>query len=370
MNSGERKQWFAPGSAVGDDRQEVTSGAITEPQPLRLGRQRQPADKAGRLPEEAAGTRAAAAPKERGVSRPAPAIKESGNVAEEAETEATAGPSSKRGSLLLAGLLVITVLFSLILLPPIEAALQLPPSTAQSRPSANQASSAGQAATPSASRGSQVTASPTALPAGMSLLAADTFQRPDQRSWGRATDGHPWQGDARLGTIFAVSHHQGQLSNGQGAYNAILGPTFSDGEVFFTGAINRFQQANLGAVLRWMDTNNWYKAYIDGGQLVLLKSSGGMQTRLASVPFTAQANRFYSLRFRIQGDMLQARAWLAGTPEPSQWQVSARDDTFQSGFGGLRLVLAAGSVITISAFQALALTGSSPAASPTERPVA
>ncbi|MBE3567164.1 MAG: hypothetical protein IMW90_15710 [Thermogemmatispora sp.] len=368
MNSGERKQWFAPGTASGDDRQEVTtiSGTITEPQPLRLGRQRQPADRVRRPPEEAAGVRAAAASKEREVSRPAPAIRESDSAAEKAEMGATARPSSEGGVLLLAGLLVVTVLFSLILLPPIEAALQLPPSTAQSRPSTNQTGPADQAATSSSSSGSPVTASPTALPAGMSLLAADTFQRPDQRSWGTATDGHPWQGDARLSAIFAISHQQGQLSNGQGAYNAILGPAFSDGEVFFTGAINRFQQANLGAVLRWMDTNNWYKAYIDGSQLVLLKSSGGMQTRLASVPFTAQAQRFYCLRFRIQGDRLQARAWLAGTPEPSQWQVSVRDDTFQSGFGGLRLVLAPGSVITISAFQELALTTSSPAARPAQ----
>ncbi|WP_052890046.1 hypothetical protein [Thermogemmatispora carboxidivorans] len=365
MNSGERKQWFAPGSVFGEDRQGVTtiSEAATEPQPLRLGRQRQPVE--GR---EAT----AAAFRERGGPRPAPARQESGSPAGEAETATKSSLLSERASLLFAGLLLITVLYSWILLPPIEAALQLSPSNsnAQMEQSINQAQPARKTATPSAaSSGPQGTASPTALPAGLSLLAADTFHRPDQRGWGTASDGHSWQGDARLGSIFAVSHQQGQLSNGQGAYNAILGPTFSDGEVIFTGAINRFQQANLGAVLRWMDTNNWYKAYIDGSQLVLLKSSGGMQTRLAAVPFSAQANRFYSLRFRIQGDRLQARAWLAGTPEPSQWQVSARDSTFQSGFGGLRLVLAQGSVISISTFQELALSTSSPASSSAQRSV-
>ncbi|WP_069804002.1 hypothetical protein [Thermogemmatispora onikobensis] len=375
MNSGERKQWFAPDSAFGEDRLGVTtiSEAVTEPQPLRLGRQRQAAAGKTERPPVEGREATAAASRERGVPRPAPARQESGSTAGEAETATKARPLSERGSLLFTGLLLITVLYSWILLPPIEAALRLSPpgSNAQTRQSASQAQPAGKTATPpAASSGSQATASPTALPADLSLLAADTFHRPDQRGWGTASDGHPWQGDARLSSIFAVSHQEGQLSNGQGAYNAILGPTFSDGEVFFTGAINRFQQANLGAVLRWMDTNNWYKAYIDGRQLVLLKSSGGMQTRLASVPFSAQANRFYSLRFRIQGDRLQARAWLAGTPEPSQWQVSARDSTFQSGFGGLRLVLAQGSAISISTFQELALTTSSPASGPTQRPVA
>ncbi|MBX5448624.1 hypothetical protein [Thermogemmatispora sp.] len=355
MNSSKNQQRIIP-TRTGDDRQGAvaTSETTPEPQPLRLSRQRLPG-KASRSYQGVAATEGG-----RGESRAAPAV--SSQQATDESTDTARLPLGS-GSLLLAGLLIVTVLFSVTLLPSIETALQLPAHSAASSQSTGQPSAlgTGQRGTLSVSPGQQG-ATPTALPGGMSLLATDTFHRPDQRGWGAASDGHLWQSDARLSAIFSISHQQGQLVGGQGAYNAILGPAFSDGEVFFTGAINSFQQANLGAVLRWMDTNNWYKAYLDGSQLVLLKSSGGMQTRLAAVPFAAQANRPYHLRFRIQGDQLQARAWLAGTPEPTQWQVSARDDSFQSGFGGLRLVLAPATVITISAFQELALASSAAAA--------
>jgi hypothetical protein len=281
-----------------------------------------------------------------------------GTASDQAAERMTASVSIEGGGLLLAGLLIATLLYALIVLPPIEAALTSLGETALSEQLPNP--TGGTATPPPAVSSGRQQATPTALPAGMSYLATDNFQRPDQRGWGTTSDGHSWQADARQGAIFAIRHQQGQLSNGQGAYNAILGPTFSDGEIFFTGAISSFQQANLGSVARWMDTNNWYKAYLDGSQLVLLKSSGGMQTRLAAVPFAAQANRFYNLRFRVQGDRLAARAWPVGTAEPSQWQVSARDETFQSGFGGLRLVVTSTTTITISAFQELALTASSP----------
>nr|BBH92867.1 hypothetical protein KTA_10660 [Thermogemmatispora argillosa] len=364
MDSAEYRPRLPTTQAGGDAHREVAAASprdtIPGPQPLRLSRQRLSA-KASRSYE---GRAAAAATQGRqGASRAIPAVS-SRQVADEAvatEPAATVRLSTgplRSGSLLLAGLLIVTVLFSLTLLPPIEAALQLPAESTQlSQPvKPSGAPDKGQGTTPSVSPGAPAT--PTALPVGMSLLAQDTFHRPDQRGWGTASDGHAWQGDARLSKAFAISNQQGRLAGGQGAYNAILGPTFSDGEVFFTGAISSFQQANLGAVLRWMDTNNWYKAYLDGTQLVLLKSSGGMQTRLAAVPFAAQANQLYSLRFRVQGDHLEARAWPAGRPEPAQWQVSARDDTFQSGFGGLRLVLAPTTVITISTFQELALATS------------
>jgi hypothetical protein len=230
--------------------------------------------------------------------------------------------------------------------PAMEAALTLPPPLAAPGRHSDLPGGQARAATPQSVTGT--------LPAGLSMLAEDTFQRADQVTWGMASDGHRWQGDAASSSVFSINNHQGRLSNGEGAYNAILGPTFSNGEILFTATISRFQQSNLGAVLRWMDGNNWYKAYIDGSQLVLLKSSGGMQTRLAAVPFTAQANRFYNLRFHIQGTTLEARAWPAGMREPGVWMVIAHDDTFQSGFGGLRLVTAPGIVITIASFQEMA----------------
>ncbi len=257
---------------------------------------------------------------------------------------------------MLLGMLVSATLLSIIALPSIEAALTLPvaASPAPGRPASGPAATA--TSLPTRDSVGSMPAGMTRQPGDGVLLALDSFQRADQSAWGTASDGHRWQADATDGAIFSIANHQGRIANGKGAYNAILGPTFSAGEVFFTGSISRFQQANLGAVLRWVDANDWYKAYIDGSQLVLLKSNGGMSTRLAAVAFVARAGGTYSLRFRISGDLLQARAWPAGSPEPARWMVSAHDTSLQSGFGGLRLFTAPGIVIHISAFAEMLVT--------------
>ncbi len=41
-------------------------------------------------------------------------------------------------------------------------------------------------------------------------------------------------------------------------YNAVLGPVATDSEVIFSGSLNSFQYANLGAALHWKDTNVWW----------------------------------------------------------------------------------------------------------------
>ena len=179
----------------------------------------------------------------------------------------------------------------------------------------------------------------------------DTFQRADSPLWGTASDGQKWGADANTSPNFAIQTKSGRITQGNGVYNAILGPRVADADVVFSGSLSKFQpNDNIGAVLRWTDTNNLYKAYIDGSNLVLLKIVAGNMTTLAAVPFLATANTSYSLHFRAVGSQLMARVWQSNQVEPATWMVQTSDTALTSGFGGIRVVIRDGNNATITAF--------------------
>jgi hypothetical protein len=183
-------------------------------------------------------------------------------------------------------------------------------------------------------------------------IAQDTFQRNNQLLWGTASDGNRWAGDANAVQAFSIQQHSGQIATSKGALNAVLGPVNANEQVVSTVSINRFSDgtANIGVVLRWSDANDWYKAYINGTQLILLKSVAGKQTQLQTISFVAQAGQKYTLRFQCNGAQLLVKAWMDGQAEPQQWMIDVADNTLQSGRAGLRAVLVAGTVIRITKF--------------------
>lgn len=186
------------------------------------------------------------------------------------------------------------------------------------------------------------------------LIAQDTFQHHDRLFWGRASDGHAWGGDANVARTFSIDEQYGIVSHGGTNYSAVLGPSVANAEVVFSGSISAFKDTNIGAVLRWSDGNNWYKAYIDGQQLVVQKKLQGRTVILGHYMFPASARHMYNLRFRVDGNVLRARAWSTGSPEPSRWFVTATDNTFKHGFCGLRMLVQNGAVASIASFKAFA----------------
>ncbi len=258
------------------------------------------------------------------------------------------------------GLLVVVGVVSAFFSPGIEAALTLPspkpPTLATGKtPPVGMTQTVGAlqaTVTLAPTVAATATQVPVATPKPAGPLAQDTFQRPNQMFWGTATNGQIWRGDAQSSPSFMIVGHMGQV-NGSGTFNALLGPRSTNEEVVFSGSMSRYGPFNMGAVLRWTDANNWYKAYIDGSQLVLLKRAAGVTTRLNSVPFAAATGKQYSLRFRAAGSMLMARVWPTGAAEPTNWLVTASDTSntvLTSGFGGLRLFLVSGAVATITMF--------------------
>ena len=192
----------------------------------------------------------------------------------------------------------------------------------------------------------------SAPPPPGTTLALDTFQRANQSLWGTASDGHTWAGEANNSTLFSINNNTGQVSGGTGAHNAVLGPATSNAEVLFTGSVTTFSGANIGAVLRWADTNNWYKAYLDGAHLVLQKKVNGTATTISSVPFAATAGTTYSLRFQAIGTTLNVKAWPSSSTEPTAWTITAADSSLTTGNCGLRMQLATGVTVTYTSFLA------------------
>ncbi|MBV8695480.1 MAG: hypothetical protein JO125_11165 [Chloroflexi bacterium] len=184
-------------------------------------------------------------------------------------------------------------------------------------------------------------------------LAQDTFQRANQPLWGTASDGRMWDGDANTMQTFSIVGHSGQIGNGSGTFNAVLGPAIADSEVLLSGSMSQFHadMVNIGAVLRWSDGNNWYKALLDGTHLIVLKRLKGATTQLGSVLFAAQDGVVYSIRFRAVGATLFAKAWPSNTTEPVGWAIAVNDLSFTTGQSGIRVLLQTGSTVTISAFR-------------------
>ncbi len=196
--------------------------------------------------------------------------------------------------------------------------------------------------------------SPTASPTPGATLAHDTFRRANQTYWGTASDGQIWGGDANSSNVFSIAGDTGQLANGNTSYSAVLGPVTTNAQVSFSGSMSSFNNTNIGALLRWTDGNNWYKAYIDGANLVIQKKVNGSTMVLNETAFAAQSGISYTLRFSVAGSALSAKAWQVGSSEPGNWMATATDSTFQSGYCGLRILVQNGTVAQITAFTAIA----------------
>lgn len=187
------------------------------------------------------------------------------------------------------------------------------------------------------------------------VIADDTFHRANQSLWGTASDGNIWKGDANTQKVFSIMNNLGVIGNGYDTHSAIIGTVVKNAQIVFSGSMSSFANTNLGGVLRWTDANNWYKAYIDGGNLFIQKRVAGTITTLRSKPFPATINTNYTIRFQVVGNVLMAKAWKTGTAEPTTWIVTATDNSLTSGYCGLRTLIQTGKTAYYSSFTATSL---------------
>lgn len=194
---------------------------------------------------------------------------------------------------------------------------------------------------------------PTQGTGGGNVLARDTFQRANQAFWGSSSDGRQWSGDANTHKAFSIVNAAGQISGAGGSLQAILDVNSNDADLLITGSVNLFENngdVNLGSVLRWKDADNWYKVLINGSKLQLLRDFQGTVTSLATQPFSARGGTSYSIRFRVLGSNLFAKAWPSAQAEPDKWMLRVVDTTLTGGVSGVRVLLAANTVVRITSF--------------------
>lgn len=194
---------------------------------------------------------------------------------------------------------------------------------------------------------------PTPTATTLPILAQDTFQRPDQALWGRASDGQSWESDANVqAQSFFIARSQGVIMHAKGTFNAILGPVSSNVEVTASGSVSRFGagQVNFGVVVRWTDSKNWYKALINGTQFVVLKRVKGVTTQLSAQPFAAQGSKLYTLRLQAIGAVFLAKVWSSATMEPPGWMVNVTDTALTTGQGGVRVLVQNDVIVHLAAF--------------------
>jgi len=146
----------------------------------------------------------------------------------------------------------------------------------------------------------------------------------------------------------------GLVTAANGTFTALLGPRLANAELMVTLSISQFNgENNMGAVLHWEGARHWYKIYLDGESLVLIKRDAAQTLQLGSVPFPAQPGIRYSLLAQVRGTVFLAKVWPADSQEPSGWELHVADPsaTWLSGYGGVRMYyLSRGSVTTTVAF--------------------
>lgn len=197
---------------------------------------------------------------------------------------------------------------------------------------------------------------PIPSPTPGTVLGQDSFQRSDQAEWGTASDGQFWGSAANNAPAFSIKNNTGQILTSGTAdnYGATLGLASANADVVLSGSMSAFTSANMGVVVRWQDRTNFYKAQLNGKRLQLAKRVHGAAINLGSVAFVASAGTSYTLRFRVVGTTLSAKAWQTGTPEPTNWMVSATDTSFAFGYCGLQVYGPGGITVGITGFQATA----------------
>jgi PKD repeat protein len=171
------------------------------------------------------------------------------------------------------------------------------------------------------------------------VLAADAFGRTVANGWGTADTGGAW---TITGTAsqFKTTGSTGQITTPAGATRtAVLGNVLAtDSDSVVTVSLDKLPDVgsmyvNLGA--RQIGTSGYRaKLKVDPSgaiTMTLVRTINNADTTLATTTFpagTLTAGAKLQVRLQAQGTApttLRARAWLAGTTEPTTWQLTTTD---------------------------------------------
>lgn len=158
-------------------------------------------------------------------------------------------------------------------------------------------------------------------------LAADTASRLNVGSgFGTSPTGMTYV-QAGTGTTNLTSNEL-QIQNTTGDVHMQAGSltgTDEEGVVRFSLSASTI---SAGLELRYNSVNSFYRFSASTTTLTLLKKSASLSVTLATASMALSTGVFYFMRFRVTGSSpvsLLARVWLAGTAEPTTWNVTGVD---------------------------------------------
>jgi len=180
-------------------------------------------------------------------------------------------------------------------------------------------------------------------------LASDTFERTVSNGWGSADIGGAWTPVGGTSN-FSVGGHVGSITLPNVAASPVAKLAVPSTNNDQTVRISLSKLANGGGTTidvgsRSVDQNAYRLriAVASNGRvtLKLIRTLGGADTQLSSVLLpsgtTLTTTNQLQVRFQTQGTgptTLRARAWLVGAYEPTGWQTSATDATWElQGYG-------------------------------------
>jgi PKD repeat protein len=186
-------------------------------------------------------------------------------------------------------------------------------------------------------------------PVGPSVLASDDFQRTVTGGWGTAVKGGAWTGTG-TSSNYGVNGTAGSMTMptaGTTRSMTLAGLSAADTDTTVKVSFDKIPNvAGSYAIVGSRQfttpggtTANGYRAKVrldatGGAQLTLSRVVGGTETTVRTavtvpgVKLTAGSD--LQIRMQTQGSgttTLRARAWLAGTPEPTTWLATATDTT-------------------------------------------
>ena len=205
----------------------------------------------------------------------------------------------------------------------------------------------------------------TTAPSNMPF-AADTFARTLASGWGTATTGGAWTVSGPAAN-YAVSGGVGSMTAKAGGTDAALLSAVSsrDTDLEVTVSTDKIANSNgtyITLIGRRAGTNLEYEARLrarsDGSVAMMLSSLNGTATtttlepEVAPTGLTLTGGAGVTARFQATGTSpttLRVRAWMAGSAEPSGWQLTTTDSFAAlqaAGWVGLQSYVSSTSTVT------------------------
>jgi hypothetical protein len=164
-------------------------------------------------------------------------------------------------------------------------------------------------------------------------LGNDLMIRPNQLGWGTAFDGQAW---VKVGSgTDAIAVDEATITNTIGDVHELLGSmTWLDEDATVRFNLSTSTIA-AGIELRYIDTNNFYRLYINSTTINVVKVQGGLTFILKTGTVALSTGVYYRMRYRVVGSTPGAtfhygEVWPDQTLEPiisnsNSWTIIAQE---------------------------------------------